>query len=287
MTPVLPFLETMITQACNLSCLGCTNYSDLSWKGYVPWQQGHKDISSWLGIIDIPDFGIMGGEPLINPEFREWLRGCRALMPSSQLRFTTNGILLHRFPDLIDEIVDLGNIVFKITVHKETPELTDSIAQIRDRYGWLPVIEYGISRWKTKNNTRFQINRPHQFIKTYQGEYQNMRPHDSEPTRAFANCIQQTCPLLYRGKIYKCSTAGLLRDLLEKVGNPNTDQWAPYLDQGISINSSNLQIQNFIQEFGNPSQICAQCPESHEAIIDHISTVSFIKTRLLRNAVGD
>ena len=33
----LPFLETMATQACNLSCEGCTNYSDLNHNGYITW----------------------------------------------------------------------------------------------------------------------------------------------------------------------------------------------------------------------------------------------------------
>ena len=44
MKPTLPFLETMITQVCNLSCEGCTNYSDLEHKGYVKWKDGKRDL---------------------------------------------------------------------------------------------------------------------------------------------------------------------------------------------------------------------------------------------------
>jgi organic radical activating enzyme len=98
----LPFLETMITQSCNLSCLGCTNYSDLRHAGYVPWSQGKQQIQAWLDRINIQEFGIIGGEPLINPEWREWVSGSRELMPEAQLRFTTNGLLLDRVPDMID-----------------------------------------------------------------------------------------------------------------------------------------------------------------------------------------
>ena len=68
---VLPFLETMLTQACNLSCTGCTNYSDLRYSGYVKWADGKRDLEQWLDRIDIPDFGLMGGEPLMNPEVNE------------------------------------------------------------------------------------------------------------------------------------------------------------------------------------------------------------------------
>lgn len=34
MKPLLSFLKTMVTQACNLSCQGCTNYSDLPVKAF-------------------------------------------------------------------------------------------------------------------------------------------------------------------------------------------------------------------------------------------------------------
>jgi molybdenum cofactor biosynthesis enzyme MoaA len=102
--PILPFVETMITQVCNLSCTGCTNYSDLQHEGYVPWSQGRTWLEAWLERIDIPDFGIMGGEPLINPEVNMWIQGVRDLLPTSQIRFTTNGILLHKNLDIVDSI---------------------------------------------------------------------------------------------------------------------------------------------------------------------------------------
>ena len=128
--PCLPFLETMITQICNLSCEGCTNYSDLSHSGYVSWHQGRKQLESWLQRLDISDFGIMGGEPLINPKWRDWILGVRELMPQSQIRFTTNGLLLHKAPDILDLLESVGNIVFKITVHVRSRDLEGKISDI-------------------------------------------------------------------------------------------------------------------------------------------------------------
>ena len=71
--PRLPFVEIMITQVCNLSCQGCTNYSDLQHQGYLSWHQGHDWFRAWQQRLELPDIGVMGGEPLINPEWREWL----------------------------------------------------------------------------------------------------------------------------------------------------------------------------------------------------------------------
>jgi len=273
--PVLPFLETMITQVCNLSCQGCTNYSDLKHSGYVTWKDGQQQLATWLDRIDIPDFGIMGGEPLINPEWRQWIRGVRDLMPDSQIRFTTNGLLLDRAPDLLDICQEVGNIVLKITVHADNIELEQQIKKIYQSLPWEPVNEHGICRHQIANRVRFQVNRPAHFLKTYQGDYSNMRPWHSDPVLAFDRCIQQTCPLLYQGKIYKCSTAGLLKDVLGRHKNPNFYEWAPYIDQGLDISTSPDQIIKFIDNFGCPNAMCAQCPSEHTARLDHRITVQF------------
>jgi Radical SAM superfamily/4Fe-4S single cluster domain len=273
----LPFLETMITQSCNLSCLGCTNYSDLRHAGYVPWSQGKQQIQAWLDRLNIQEFGIIGGEPLINPEWREWVSGSRELMPEAQLRFTTNGLLLDRVPDIIDFFESIGNIVFKITVHTDNQLLEEHIQKIQQSRNWLPVVEYGVSRWTGLNNVRLQINRPQTFIKTYRNSYTNMMPWHSDPVQAFEHCCQRTCPLLYQGKIYKCSTAGLLKDTLKRFDNPNIADWQPYIDSGIDITDSDHVIQNFCNNFGLSNFICGQCPSRSTGDIDHYSNVIFKK----------
>lgn len=276
MKPVLPFLETMLTQACNLSCKGCTNYSDLRHSGYVTWKDGKRDLENWLDRIDIPDFGLMGGEPLINPEFRDWISGCRELMPDSQLRFTTNGELLEKHLDVLDLIHDVGNIVFKISVHRHDQDLENIIEYIFNQYKWEIVREHGITRYKSRNNVRFQINRPQTFIKTFRRDYEDMLPYDSNPEESFDVCIQQTCPLLYKGRIYKCSTSGLLMDTLIYTDNQDSMIWNQYKEyKGIGWADSLINIEKFISTFGKPENICAMCPSSKdsEAIIVHQNKV--------------
>jgi hypothetical protein len=269
----LPFLETMVTQVCNLSCEGCTNYSDQKHSGYVTWDQGRAQIEPWLEILDIPDFGIMGGEPLINPEIESWLLGVRTLLPSSQLRFTTNGLLLHKWPDLVPLLHSIGNCVFKITVHLANQDLEQTIQRIFSQYDWQPVTEYGIARWRTTNNLTFQINRPSHFLKTFQGPYHDMMPFDSKPEAAFDACVQKTCPLLYQGKIYKCSTSALLQDTLDRYNRPNWAVWEPLIESGISIDSPMNKIDQFINNFGNPHSQCAQCPTKKQPSLPHSITV--------------
>ena len=127
MRPILPFVETMITYACNLSCTGCTNYSDYNMKGSVSWSQGKEWLQAWIKRVNILDFGIMGGEPTLNPECEQWIYGVRSLLPNTQIRFTTNGVNFHKKPEVFDWCVDVGNTVFKFTLHEDKTYGMDAI----------------------------------------------------------------------------------------------------------------------------------------------------------------
>jgi hypothetical protein len=281
--PTLPFLETMITQVCNLSCTGCTNYSDLQHDGYVPWSTGREWLTAWQKKIDIPDFGIMGGEPLINPEVTDWIFGARELMPDTQIRFTTNGLLLHKKYNIVSTLADIGNCVFKITVHRPDVQLEEIIQRIFNDYPWEPVTEYGINRWKTSNNFRFQINRPTVFTKSFKGTYANMQPHRNNPASAFDACCQKTCPLMHNGRIYKCSTSGLLVDTLERFGNPNIAEWTPYLQTGLGVDCNDNELTDFLNNFSKPNAMCSMCPtlDDVESVINHSDNISEKKIKWL------
>lgn len=272
--PKLPFLETMITQVCNLSCLGCTNFSDLKQSGYVTWSQGQQWIKLWKSKIEILDFGIMGGEPLINPEWKNWVSGVRSELSEAQIRFTTNGLLLSKHPEILDFFEDCGNIVFKITLHIDDRNLESSVKKIFDARNWQPVTEFGIRRWQGKNRVRLQINKPDKFLKTYRSDIKTMSPWNSNSIDAFSQCIQQTCPLLYNGKIYKCSTSALTKEVRDRFNNKDIS-WSNFDHNGIDITSSDSEIQSFVDNFGKPHSMCGQCPDSthQSAVINHKITV--------------
>ena len=218
----------------------------------------------------------MGGEPMINPEWKSWVTGVRELMPQAQIRFTTNGLLMKDHIELVDFFESIGNVVFKISVHVDNPKIEQAIAEIQQSRPWQPVQEHGIVRWKTHNNLRFQINRPEWFYKTYQGEYDRMQPHHSRPVEAFDACVQQTCPLLHTGRIYKCSTSALTKSILQRFDNPYRSEWDPYLETGISWDCTDQDLKQFINNFGKPNAICGQCPTKHDlgSKLNHKITVA-------------
>ena len=275
----LEFLEIMLIRTCNLSCEGCTTFSDLKYKGYTTWQQGREWLEPWLNRVSIEAVGVMGGEPLINPEIREWLSGFRQLMPNTQIRFVTNGLLLDRHWDIVDLLHKLGNTVLKISQHVITEELSAVIQRIQQSYQWQPIQEFGTTRWQTTNQFKFQIAKPKVFLKTFQNQYHDMAPHNSEPHKAFDMCVQKRCPLLFNGRLFKCGTIGLTADLLERYNRPNWDSWQPFLMPGLEPSCSDYELKQFLENFGLPHEACRQCPSPKDSnsIVDHTKTVSFKK----------
>ena len=280
MKPQLPFLELMLSSVCNLVCQGCSTYSDIPSRGYTPWSEIRSWLEQWQQKFDIEDIGPMGGEPLIYPDIMQLLRDVRAMFPNSKIRFPTNGLLLHKHWDVVDWLYQDGNATLKITAHLDHPELETSIQRVWSAYDWQPVHEYGIDRWRTETGLRFQINRPEIFTQTFRGTYETAQPWNSNPSAAFANCHQTTCPLLYHGRIYKCSTSALLPDALSRYGSPNKDQWDQYCDNNtngsVGLENSAEDIQQFADNFGQPHMICRQCPTSQDdCYVPHSRLVKF------------
>lgn len=271
----LEFLEIMLIRTCNLSCQGCTTFSDLTYNGYITWEQGRSWLEPWTKRIDIQAAGLMGGEPLINPQVKQWLVGIRELLPLAQIRFVTNGLLLERHWDVVELLNDLGNTVLKISHHIDDARIESAIDRVFSSYMWQPVNEYGIDRWRTDRDNRFQIARPERFMRTFKNNYTNMAPHDSNPADAFAVCVQKRCPLLYNGELYKCGTVGLTPELLDRYNWPNRALWEPYVNHGLSPDCANEALESFINNYGKPHAICRQCPTATDvdSWLDHRSTV--------------
>lgn len=275
MKPKIEFLEVMVIRTCNLSCQGCTTFSDLTYSGYTTWEQARAELEPWTHRLDIEAIGIMGGEPLINPDIKNWLTGIRELLPNAQIRFITNGLLLNRHWDVVELLQELGNTVLKISYHINNAEVDSVIQRIFQTWPWTPVNEFGIDRWGRERECKFQVARPTQFLKTFKNDYANMAPHDSDPVEAFQRCVQKRCPLLYRGQLFKCGTVALMPEVLERHGNPNIEQWEPYLGHGLDITCSDRELRAFANNFGRPHPICQQCPTKNDtdSMLDHRITV--------------
>lgn len=97
----LPHLETDITQACQLSCVGC-NHSVPLWRNLKggPWSanpdQVADDLANLGRVAHADVWGALGGEPLINPLLVDILKVVRQSRIADEMEVWTNGLLLPR-----------------------------------------------------------------------------------------------------------------------------------------------------------------------------------------------
>lgn len=93
------YLEVQIADHCNLKCKGCMHFSNLvDHSVFFSMDSFEKDLLYMKKSLEVLKFRIMGGEPLLNPNFENYVRIVRKMFPKSKLSIVTNGLLLDRVP---------------------------------------------------------------------------------------------------------------------------------------------------------------------------------------------
>lgn len=95
----IPHLETEITQACQLSCVGC-NHSVPLWRAKGPWtakpEHVQTDLNRLAKFLHAERWGALGGEPLLNKKLLDILSVVHASDIADKIEVWTNGLLLPR-----------------------------------------------------------------------------------------------------------------------------------------------------------------------------------------------
>jgi Radical SAM superfamily/4Fe-4S single cluster domain len=92
----LNYVEFYITNVCNFNCENCNRFNNYNFSGTQLWQD-YKDVyAKWAQILDLDNFTILGGEPMVNPSFNEWVQGIREYWPTARGRINTNGSMLSK-----------------------------------------------------------------------------------------------------------------------------------------------------------------------------------------------
>lgn len=101
---MLGYIETHIVNHCNLKCRGCSHFSGLAKEYYKPLGDFEREMKALSEKEDIRTIRIMGGEPLLHPQWFNFLLVARAYFPNSQVVLVTNGILLSKLREYIDAL---------------------------------------------------------------------------------------------------------------------------------------------------------------------------------------
>ena len=230
--PILDYVESQIVEFCNLNCKGCGAFVNLSTKkSFYKLDEFTKDYHRMAEIFaEIQKIRLLGGEPLLNPKFTEYIRVCRELFPSADIRIVTNGLLIPKLDDSTLLSVKELDCKFDISNYPTTRKMFHQIKARLKPYG----IEYdlGIPMDLFFRNI---LDKP-----------------SSNAAPAFNNCVITHCHNLSHGKLSPCTLAHSICRLNAAFGTeyPETD----YIDI-----YSDVTGEQILQYFSHPHEFCKYC----------------------------
>lgn len=170
----------------------------------------------------------MGGEPLLNPDIKQWILGLNRIWQKS-VQVLTNGTYIDRIPDLYQVMTDNpsgNNAWIGVSLH-DLDQRSEIYDKIREFFG-KPVIEIddpektrlgGCKTFQDPDNEQFFVEiwdqhefKPNALIRTPDGR---LTLHQSSAEKAYGICAFQHHKNYHfiRGKIYRCGPVALFPEL--------------------------------------------------------------------------
>ena len=228
--PFLVHIETHITDLCNLNCKGCNNFSPFFKEDRVNDGMFESDLSKLARLFNIDRLFLLGGEPLLaEKRCIKMLEIAKELLPETEIRLLTNGLLLTNVEEsLLDTLAQLG-IVVQISLYIPTLKKIKEIKNIL------------ISK-----NIRFVIGeRVDYFFKHWSNVPENNAITNNQL------CGSAGCHFFRDGKIYKCPDAALIKYLPSEV-------FALKNDEGIVIDDI-TDAKKMQEKILNETNLCKYC----------------------------
>lgn len=230
--PRIPYLECGIVKHCNLNCKGCTALSNISQEEFSDINEFEKDLLALKKLFSgIKYFKLFGGEPLLHPMLKEFIRISRHYFPDAELVIHSNGILVPKIDEETLRTMSSLNTKFVFTLYPVTGILKRDIEQRLHRL-----------------DVSYEFGKPvYEFRKVF-----NMRG-DYNADEIYKNCCK--CINLINGTL-SCGM-GYMVDGLEKKYAINMCE--NKFQNCINIYTTNLNGWEINEALDAPSDLCSYC----------------------------
>lgn len=266
-------IEFYITNVCNLACEGCNRFNNYKFKGFQRWKDYQHIYAQWAEQVEFTErIGILGGEPLLNPDIMEWIDGVHSLWPKTRLNVVTNAYRLNKVSGLYDYLLSHKNCHIKVGIHNKkykkfiiqevenfltgpftyhfnTDNPYDQKLTITDRNRISVLIEYN---WWFHQGSLIRLP-----------DAQGFTLYNSDVKKAHDNCSMKYCYTMFKGQLYKCGVAALLPEFSEQhVFDLSTEDRAlMHGYKSLSIDHTIEQKSQFINNLPHAIDQCKFCPE--------------------------
>jgi organic radical activating enzyme len=179
--------ETDITDHCNLRCKNCCHQSPQAKRGFYDLDDYKRDLDTLATAITFKRFGVLGGEPLLNPKVVEYLKYAKTSGITNYTELITNGVMLTQRPDM-DHILAVTDCMWVSRYEALGPSVLDRMDQ------WLA---------DHKSDKIHVVNKP-EFWDQYHPEGQSGEQIFLEHGKCDQRII---CNMVYKGYYYACAPA--------------------------------------------------------------------------------
>ncbi|WP_413818701.1 radical SAM protein [Shinella sp.] len=231
-----PSLEFALTAHCNLRCAGCDHGSPHLRANFSSVEGFAADIEKLRAVMIVGELRLLGGEPLLHPQFSEFISVAKESGIADRVIVWTNGVFLHK-------------------VKPETFRLLDGV-----RVSTYPGVKLPLTRDEMVGLSRmysFELNINHcgEFLECF-----NDVPHSSpaETQEIYNGCLNTgawSCHSFADGTYYKCSRAAYIRD---RIAHSSKDvAWA---SDGVALQGPDLlERLTFYLQRTDPILACRWC----------------------------
>jgi len=232
--PRLKFLDIEITEHCNLNCKSCFVFSNVvTEKKFLDLETFKKNLLKLKELFwGAAMIHLQGGEPLLNPDFLEYVRITHEIFPDCNMQILTNGLMIPSIDITKFQELKRYNCTLNITNY---PVLRKKIKQIK--------------RFLDAGSIIYTLTVPRKiFIKKILPE-----PHQ-HPEIAYQNCLIKHCTGMQGHFLSPCMFPLHIYKFNEKFGFdlPQTDKMDIY-----SIKSDGWELLRTLEE--NPIAFCSYC----------------------------
>jgi organic radical activating enzyme len=205
---------------------------------------------NWKDRIFPKNIGILGGEPFLSKNLKEYCYLTREMFPQCKIELVTNGFLLHLHEDL-DKVLIENNIILSLSAHNTKDSSYVNIFKKK--------LET-IKKWKD-NGVVINLYKldDNSWSKVYKGFGNNVEPYeDNNPELSWKHCPSgQICFQLHEGKLWKCAPLAYLPMMKEKYNL--SEKWDPYLKYvALSHECTDSELKEFINK--GAESYCGMCP---------------------------
>ena len=251
-----------ITHNCNLTCDSCSDMTNIGLNWMISKDEFVSWIKNWTGRIKPDQFHILGGEPTLHKDLKEFLYLARELWgPDQEIRLMSNGFFVDRHENLGKALKET-NVSSDIGLHSKKEDylgkLKDNILLMKKwreegtTVNFMDFTEEG-SGWNLTGRTWRRI---------YKGYGASMLPYeDNDPQASWENCWMDgaRCFQLYEGNLWKCPPIAYLPEAKKKYGDLLSEKWDPYLAyEPLKPDCSDEEFMQFWKS--ECLSICSMCP---------------------------